>query len=96
MVLCRNIIFVFNAIAAVLCLASLVTDYKVFFVVRFLQGAVCGLFSAVVPTIIKEISPHDISSITGSFANASIIAGLFFLYLFGYLLKLVTGDSTGG
>lgn len=48
------------------------------------------------PTIIKEISPHDISSITGSFANAAIITGLFFLYLFSYLLKLATGDPTGG
>jgi MFS family permease len=64
--------------------------------VRFLQGTVCGLFGAVVPMLIKEISPHDIASISGSFANAAIIAGLFFLYLFGYLLKLATGDPTGG
>lgn len=45
--------------------------------------------------LIKEVSPHEIASITGSFANVAILIGFFFLYLFGYLLKLVTGDPTG-
>jgi MFS family permease len=74
---------------------SMVTNYKIFFVVRFLQGACCGLFSAVIPMIIREVSPHEISSITGLFANAFIIVGIFFLYLFGYLLGVVTGNPSG-
>jgi MFS family permease len=74
----------------------MLTNYQIYFAVRFLQGVTCGLFSAVIPMIVKEASPHDMGSITGSFTNLSIIFGLFFVYMFGYLLKLASGDPSGG
>lgn len=54
----RNIIYLLNGIAVLLAIMSLIPNYQIFFLVRFAQGVTCGVFSSVVPSIIKENSPN--------------------------------------
>ena len=79
----------------VLALASLYPHYLTFLVVRLLQGVVCGVFSAIIPLIIRENSPPEMTNLTGAFANLFIITGLFLLYLIGFLLGVFTLDFSG-
>ena len=63
--------------------------------VRFLQGFCSGLFSSVVPLIVRENSPVEMGSITGSLPNLVIIFGLFFAYFFSFLLGWMSGNMSG-
>ena len=91
----RNLIYACNVLAIILAILTLIPNYRIFFLVRLLQGITCGVISSVIPSIIKENSPSEILSITGTFSNLFIIAGLVYLYVFSYILVLITGDITG-
>ena len=45
--------FLFNILSIFLCLVSLYSNYKLFFFVRFLQGACAAAFNSIAPMIIK-------------------------------------------
>lgn len=88
-------VYLGNILGLILVILSLIHNYKIFFLVRFFQGFLCGLNSAVIPVIVKENSPADMINITGAFINITIIIGLFFAYFFGFILATITGDWTG-
>lgn len=60
-----------------------VPNLYVFFVVRSFQGVVTGLFLALIPLYVKEISPKDISKkgIYGVFGQIFVMLG--FMVAFG-------------
>ena len=91
----RQVLFLFCFIGSLLCFLSLYPNYKIFLVVRLLQGFCSGLFSSVVPVIARQNSPIEMSSIIGSLPNLVIIFGLFFVYFFSFVLGSITGDMTG-
>ena len=87
--------FLFNILSIVLCLASLYPNYKVFLLVRFLQGAFSASINSIAPLVIKQNSPPQMLTLTGACTNFFMIFGIFFSYLFGFLLGVITGDPTG-
>jgi MFS family permease len=60
-----------------------VPNLTVFFIVRFLQGTVAGLFLALIPVYVREISPKEINKrgIFGIFGQLFVILG--FMMSFG-------------
>jgi MFS family permease len=62
---------------------------------RLCQGFCVGFFSAIVPLMIKELSPTEISGTLGSYAQLNICLGVFIGCFFAYILKKITGDTTG-
>lgn len=54
-----------------------------------------GVYSALIPLIIKELSPNEISGTLGSYMQLNVTLGVFFGVFFAYLLKKMTGDTTG-
>lgn len=46
-----------NSFAFLCGLLVLVVNLKLFFVARFMQGACIGLYSAMIPLLVKEYSP---------------------------------------
>lgn len=56
----------------------------VFFIVRFIQGTVTGLFLALIPAYVREISPKEINKrgIFGIFGQLFVIIG--FMVSFGF------------
>lgn len=56
----------------------------VFFIIRFMQGTVTGLFLALIPAYVREISPKEINKrgIFGIFGQLFVIIG--FMVSFGF------------
>lgn len=54
-----------------------------------------GVYSALAPLIIKELSPTEISGTLGSYTQLFVTVGVFFGVFFAYILKKITGDDTG-
>lgn len=63
--------------------------------IRFGQGMCAGIFSAVVPLIIKEIAPFELSGFFGVFQQLFITAGIFFGSILVFILTSITDDKTG-
>lgn len=53
----RNSVLLVNAIALICGVLVMIPNLYLFFVLRFFQGACIGLYSAIVPLLIKEYSP---------------------------------------
>jgi MFS family permease len=65
------------------------------FVFRLCQGIAMGLYSSMVPIIIKELAPVEISGPLGSYTALSIAFGMFLAPIFAYVLSFITNDETG-
>ena len=76
------------------CLIYIEYFYSLLFF-RLLQGFCVGLFSAVAPLIVKELSPTEISGTLGTFNQLNVTLGVFLGTFFTYILKKITGDETG-
>jgi facilitated trehalose transporter len=63
--------------------------------VRVAQGMCAGCFSSVVPLIIKELAPFELSGFFGVFHQLFITIGISLCCLFTLLLSLATDDYTG-
>ena len=59
---------------------------------RLIQGACVGIFSAIPPIIIKELSPIKVSGTVGTLVQLNITVGILIGYLLTYILKKITGD----
>jgi len=69
--------------------------FKVYMLIRFGQGMCAGVVSAIVPLIIKEIAPFELSGFFGVFQQIFITIGIFTACFFAFILSLITGDQTG-
>ena len=69
--------------------------FKVYMLIRFGQGMCAGIFSAIVPLIIKEITPFELSGFFGVFQQIFITVGIFMACFISFILSLITGDQTG-
>lgn len=54
-----------------------------------------GVYSALAPLIVKEISPVEIYGFLGAFSSFIGVLGVFFGCFFAFLLKVITGETTG-
>jgi len=54
-----------------------------------------GTYTVIVPLIIKEISPVEISGTLGTYNQLAICSGGTFACFFAYALKKATGDESG-
>lgn len=66
----------------------IVSDMRLLFIGRFLQGVCVGLFSTLTPLVIKEIIPVEVSGMLGSLYMTSIILGS----LIAYILPTIAGQ----
>ena len=72
-----------------------VLNFYSFMFFRFCQGVVVGVFSVIIPLIIKETAPTEISGSLGTLTQLSICTGGTTGCLLSYILKQVTKDDTG-
>lgn len=63
--------------------------------IRVGQGICAGCFSSVIPLIIKELAPFELSGFFGVFHQLFITMGIFFCCFFTYLLSIITNDNDG-
>jgi MFS family permease len=70
-------------------------DFKLYMLVRAIQGFCAGSFSALVPLIIKETAPFELSGLFGVFHQLFITIGIFTCCILTYILSLVHKDDTG-
>lgn len=53
-----------------------------------------GVFSALAPLVVKEISPIEISGTLGTAVQLNISFGVLFAYVLNYSLKKIMNDLT--
>jgi MFS family permease len=73
-----------------------IQNFAVFFVVRFFQGIMVGLFLVLVPTFIKEVTPIEISKniIFGVFEKLFVLTGFVLPFSFNTILLKKDIDET--
>lgn len=91
----RKCLLIINAFAFIVGCFIFIQRFPTLLFFRLCQGFCVGFYSAIVPLMIKELSPTEISGTLGSYAQLNICSGVFFGCIFAYILKKITGDSTG-
>jgi MFS family permease len=84
-----------NAFAFVVGFLLFIHNFPMLIVCRLCQGICVGFFTSIVPLIICELSPTEISGSLGSYTELHICLGIFFGCFFPYVLLKITGDTTG-
>lgn len=69
-----------------------IENYYTLLLFRFCQGFCVGVYSALAPLIIKELSPNEISGTLGTYAQLNVCGGVTFGCILTYVLKKITGD----
>ena len=65
-----------------------ITHYECLIIMRIIQGACVGMYTAIIPMNISEISPIEISGSTGAFTQIFCSIGTSSAYLFYYILSI--------
>ena len=86
---------VINGAAFALGIMLFFANFKFYMLIRFGQGMCAGIVSAIVPLIIKEIAPFELSGFFGVFQQLFITIGIFTACFFSFILSLVTKDESG-
>ena len=84
----RNFILLINACGIVAGSLLYITHVESFIIMRLIQGACIGLYTAIIPIVIAEISPLKISGSTGAFTQIFCSVGTTMAYLFYYILSV--------
>ena len=87
----KSILFT-NIIASIAGFFIYVPNFYTLMTFRLIQGACVGIFSAIPPIIIKELSPIEVSGTVGTLVQLNITVGILIGYLLTYILKKITGD----
>lgn len=89
----RQSLLVVNGVALVVGFLIFIPNQLILFAGRFIQGMCVGAYSAVVPLIIKEMAPTEISGTLGALNQVLIAFGVFFACLFQYVLLQINSES---
>ena len=65
-----------------------ITNIWVLLVFRLVNGVLVGLYLGLVPTYIKELSPHSVSGIFGTFTQMQHLFGCVASYFIGMIFYL--------
>jgi MFS family permease len=84
----RNYILFINTWALTAGSLLYVTKMPCFIIMRIIQGACIGIYTAIIPMTISEISPIEISGSTGAFTQIFCSIGTTSAYLFYYILSV--------
>lgn len=84
----RNFILVINVTALIAGSLLYITEMESFIIMRIIQGACIGMYTAIIPMTISEISPIEISGTTGAFTQIFCSIGTTSAYLFYYILSI--------
>jgi MFS family permease len=84
----RHYILVINAMALIAGALLYIQYTASFIIMRLIQGACIGMYTAIVPMTISEISPIEISGSTGAFTQIFCSIGTTSAYLFYYILSV--------
>lgn len=72
-----------------------IPNFYAFLALRVVQGICVGAYSSIMPLIIKEISPLEISGMMGNFSQLNLTIGVLFGQFLSFILKKWTGDESG-
>ena len=72
-----------------------IQNFPMLVICRLFQGICVGFFTSMVPLIINEISPLELSGAVGTYTQLNILLGVFFGCISPYILLKITGDSSG-
>ena len=81
--------------AVALGIASFFANFEVYMLIRVLQGGCAGIFSAMVPLLVKETAPFELLGVLGVCQQLFIVIGIFVACIFSFLLQVISGDPTG-
>lgn len=89
----RTCLLIINVFAFIVGALIYVPSFPILVIGRVCQGFCVGFYSAIIPLIIKEISPTEISGTLGSYSQLNVCLGVFTGCFFVYLLKKITGNE---
>ena len=72
-----------------------IQNFPMLVICRLFQGICVGFFTSMVPLIINEISPLELTGAVGTYTQLNILLGVFFGCISPYILLKITGDSSG-
>lgn len=91
----RNSILYINYAAFLIGCLIFFADLKLYMILRVCQGMCAGLFSAIVPLLIKETTPFELSGVFGAFQQLFITIGIFTACFLSFILSQIYNDPTG-
>ena len=94
-ILDRKCLLLLNVIALIAGGFIYILNFYTLIFFRFVQGFCVGAYSSIVPLIIKELAPTEISGTLGSYAQLMVCSGASFGCIFKYILYKITGDDSG-
>lgn len=83
----RNSILYINYAAFLIGCLIFLADLKLYMILRVCQGMCAGLFSAIVPLLIKETTPFELSGVFGAFQQLFITIGIFTACFLSFILS---------
>ena len=84
-----------NFAAITLGLLLYFASFKFYMIIRIGQGMCAGIFSAIVPLMIKETAPFELSGVFGVFHQLFITIGIFTACILTFILSVITSDDKG-
>jgi len=82
----RNLILLMNLVQSIGIGMTLIGNYWLFIIGRFIQGIGCGHYSTVIPLYLREISPKEIAGTVSSMFTLFIRNGVMATYAISMLL----------
>jgi MFS family permease len=70
-------------------------NLEMYMLLRIVQGMCAGIYSALVPLIIKELAPFELSGVFGVFPQLFITVGIFVSCFLSFVLSQIYDDPTG-
>lgn len=88
----RQCLLAVNGAALTLGILIFIQNYYLLLVVRVLQGCCVGLYSAIIPLIIKELAPTEVRGLLGTYAQLNVTLGIVSGTFLRYLLSAMFDD----
>jgi MFS family permease len=82
-----------NIFVIVGCALTLVDQFMVFTIGRFLYGIACGGFSFFCPKYISEVAPNEVKGPAGSLTQICVCFGILVPYTFGVIFNAPDKDD---
>lgn len=89
----RNFILFINVWAIVAGALLYIQHVESFIIMRLIQGACIGMYTSIIPMVIAEISPLEITGSTGAFTQIFCSVGTTLAYLFYYILSVALSEE---
>lgn len=93
-VLFRNSLLLVNIVSLVVVALTLIPNFPLLVVCRLIQGICAGLYTSIVPVMVKETVPYEVSGTFGAFLQLFTGVGAIVAILVQKIITDTTGDQS--